>query len=95
MIPGIHNESLKHYRDPLSDHHIRCNPKGKAVSIEMKADGVVIFCYGVPHQTGPNHSNKPRAGIAYHFIHQDFYSEHTQKKIPNNLYNNIQRNNLS
>ena len=41
VIPGSHRESYEHYRDPLSDHHIRCDPpEERAVPIELKAGGV-------------------------------------------------------
>ena len=73
VIPGSHREMYEHYRDPLSDHHIRCDPpEDRAVSVELKAGGVVFFCYGVVHSTHANFSDKDRAGVALHFLHNDF-----------------------
>lgn len=73
VIPGSHRESYQHYRDPLSDHHIRCDPpEERAVPIELKAGGVLFFCYGVAHCTRQNLSDKERAGVALHFLHNDF-----------------------
>lgn len=73
VIPGSHRESYPHYRDPLSDHHIRCDPpEERAVPIELKAGGVLFFCYGVAHCTRSNHSDTERAGVALHFLHNDF-----------------------
>ncbi len=73
VIPGSHRESYDHYRDPLSDHHIRCDPpEHRAVPVELKAGGVVFFCYGVAHCTKTNLSDKDRAGVALHFLHNDF-----------------------
>ena len=76
LIPGMHMKLLYHERDPNSDHHIRCFPQEeKAVAIELKAGGAIFFCYGVPHCTGANVSNKDRAGVAYHYIHEDFITD--------------------
>ena len=73
VIPGSHRESYPHYRDPLSDHHIRCDPpEDRAVPVELKAGGVVFFCYGVAHSTKANRSDSDRAGVALHFLHNDF-----------------------
>lgn len=73
VIPGSHRESYEHYRDPLSDHHIRCDPpEERAVPIELKAGGVLFFCYGVAHCTKSNLTDKERAGVALHFLHNDF-----------------------
>ncbi len=73
VIPGSHRESYEHYRDALSDHHIRCDPpEERAVPIELKAGGVLFFCYGVAHCTKSNLSDKARAGVALHFLHNDF-----------------------
>ena len=60
---------MPHRRDPESDHHTRCHPPGEglAVPIEIGAGGVVFFCFGTPHGTTPNTSDRERAGLAYHF----------------------------
>jgi len=83
LIPGLHLQKFEHRRDPFSDHHIRCNPpEEQALTIEIKAGGVIFFCYGVPHQTGPNLSERSRAGLAYHYIHQDCITEQVHR-FPN------------
>lgn len=69
MIPGIYREKLTHTRDGGSDHHVRCYPnEDKAMPVEMKAGGALFFNYGVPHCTKANTTNKPRAGLALHFV---------------------------
>jgi len=75
LIPRMHMKLLDHKRDPNSNHHIRCYPQEEnAIAIELKAGGAIFFCYGVPHCTGPNISNKYRAGVAYHYVHEDFFT---------------------
>jgi phytanoyl-CoA hydroxylase len=70
LIPGLAREKLKHIKDPESNHHIRCYPpEEQAISMEVPAGGAVFFCYGVPHATGANNTDKDRAGVAYHFLH--------------------------
>jgi phytanoyl-CoA hydroxylase len=70
LIPSAFAGPLEHSRDPMSDHHIRCYPdETKAVPIELKAGGVIFFCYGTPHCTTGNHTTRDRAGLAYHFLH--------------------------
>jgi len=72
VIPDIFNEKLEHQRDPNSDHHIRCFPdEKKAVPVELKAGGVLFFCYGTPHCTRGNSTDKDRAGAAFHFLRTD------------------------
>ncbi len=72
VIPSVFHEGLPHVRDPMSDHHIRCYPdETRAIPCEIKAGGVVFFCYGTPHATGANHTQKDRAGFAYHFLRAD------------------------
>eukprot|EP00658_Telonema_sp_P-2_P056035 TRINITY_DN44530_c0_g1_i1.p1 TRINITY_DN44530_c0_g1~~TRINITY_DN44530_c0_g1_i1.p1 ORF type:complete len:352 (+),score=29.42 TRINITY_DN44530_c0_g1_i1:201-1256(+) len=69
---------LDHRRDLTSDHHITCVDVidlEREVAIEMKAGGVVFFNYNVPHRTGPNETDTPRAGVAYHFLHGAHYRE--------------------
>jgi ectoine hydroxylase-related dioxygenase (phytanoyl-CoA dioxygenase family) len=69
IIPQSFREELPHDRDPDSDHHIRCWPdESKAKLIELPAGGVLFFCYGTPHATGANTTDKERAGVALHFL---------------------------
>ncbi|MEX0886313.1 MAG: phytanoyl-CoA dioxygenase family protein [Phycisphaeraceae bacterium] len=69
VIPDVYDQSLDHERDPMSDHHIRCYPdESKAVPCVLPAGGVAFFCYGTPHCTRANRSDRERAGVAYHFI---------------------------
>lgn len=69
VIPGIYREQLKHTRDGGSDHHIRCYPdEEKAIPVELRAGGALFFNYGVPHCTKANTTDKPRAGLALHFL---------------------------
>jgi phytanoyl-CoA hydroxylase len=73
VIPDVFRETFEHSRDPYSDHHIRCYPPEEhAVHVELPAGGVVFFCYGTPHATGPNQTDKERAGLALHFLHADY-----------------------
>jgi ectoine hydroxylase-related dioxygenase (phytanoyl-CoA dioxygenase family) len=68
VIPGSHNSSLEHSRDPESDHHVRCYPNEElAVPAILPAGGVIFFAYGVAHATGANNSDIDRAGAAFHF----------------------------
>jgi len=72
VIPNSFRDLLEHKRDPDSDHHIRCYPdESKAKLIELPAGGVLFFCYGTPHATGANTTDKERAGIALHFLNAD------------------------
>ncbi|MDA1191789.1 MAG: phytanoyl-CoA dioxygenase family protein, partial [Candidatus Poribacteria bacterium] len=83
VIPGSHREPYEHYRDPFSDHHIRCDPpEERAVPVELKAGGVIFFCYGVAHCTLDNKSDGDRAGIALHFIHTDCAQGDSWTKYP-------------
>jgi phytanoyl-CoA hydroxylase len=73
VIPGSFREAYEHSRDPDSDHHIRCYPdEDKAVTVELPPGGVLFFCYGTAHATGPNRTDKDRAGVAYHFLNADY-----------------------
>ncbi|HEV8244355.1 MAG TPA: phytanoyl-CoA dioxygenase family protein [Polyangiaceae bacterium] len=75
VIPGVARRKFEHSRDPMSDHHIRCYPdESKAEPIELDAGGVLFFCYGVPHCTRENKSNRDRASVAYHFMNQALYT---------------------
>jgi phytanoyl-CoA hydroxylase len=72
---GSFREAYDHYRDPFSDHHIRCDPpEERAVTVELAAGGVLFFCYGTAHSTGDNRTTRERAGVAFHFLHVDFAS---------------------
>lgn len=83
VIPGQHNEILKHQRDPNSDHHIRCYPdEDQARSIELKAGGVAFFNFGVPHCTGDNSSDHDRAGLAIHFVNRAHAREEVREGNP-------------
>jgi ectoine hydroxylase-related dioxygenase (phytanoyl-CoA dioxygenase family) len=73
VIPREFGTTHEHYRDPLSNHHIRFDPENDAgVPIELKAGGVGFFCYGTPHCTKTNNTDTDRAGVALHFLHTDF-----------------------
>ena len=72
VIPDAFLDKLEHTRDAGSDHHVRCYPdEAKAVPVELKAGGVVFFCYGTPHCTRGNTTNRDRAGAAFHFLRTD------------------------
>lgn len=72
VIPDSWETTLPHERDGNSDHHIRCFPdETKAHTVELKAGGVIFFCYGTPHSTGDNTTDHERAGLAYHFLCED------------------------
>lgn len=72
VIPDAWETALPHERDGNSDHHIRCFPdESKAEPVELKAGGVLFFCYGTPHCTGDNATDQERAGLAYHFLCHD------------------------
>lgn len=73
VIPRQFAENHDHYRDPLSNHHIRFDPDDDAgVPLELKAGGVGFFCYGTPHCTKANNTDSDRAGVALHFLHTDY-----------------------
>jgi ectoine hydroxylase-related dioxygenase (phytanoyl-CoA dioxygenase family) len=76
VIPGRFNERFDHERDPYSDHHIRTHvDESDAVHCEVRAGGVVFFCFGTPHATGDNPSDTARAGCGVHFLNDDARSE--------------------
>ncbi len=76
VLPGMQHHKLEHGRDPNSDHHIRCWPdEGKAVPVEVPAGGVAFFCYGTPHCTHANNTDRDRAGVAYHFMAEACYTD--------------------
>jgi phytanoyl-CoA hydroxylase len=73
VIPGVQRQVLEHMRDGDSDHHIRCfPPEEREVACQVPAGGAVFFQYGVPHRTGANTTDRERAGLALHFVRQDF-----------------------
>lgn len=72
VVPDAWEKPLPHERDGNSDHHIRCFPdESQAENVELKAGGVIFFCYGTPHATGDNTTDTERAGLAYHFLCDD------------------------
>jgi phytanoyl-CoA hydroxylase len=76
VIPRSYESLMEHSRDPQSDHHIRCYPdESKAIDVELPAGGVCFFAYGVAHATGPNNTERERAGAAYHFLNGDSVPE--------------------
>ena len=79
LIPGVFDQSFPHDRDPNSDHHIRMYPSEQqdrsATVVEIPAGGVAFFCYGTPHCTGANTTDRERAGAAFHFLHADYADE--------------------
>ncbi len=70
LVPGSHHEALEHVRDGNSDHHITCRVSDDApvVPVETPAGGVAFFNFAVAHCTKGNQTDKPRAGLAYHFL---------------------------
>ena len=69
FIPRAFDCLMPHHRDPDSDHHTRCHPpdEDEAVAVELEAGGAVFFCFGTPHSTTANNTDRERAGLAYHF----------------------------
>ena len=58
LIPGLHQQKFEHQRDPFSDHHIRCNPpEEQALTIEIKAGGVIFSVMGSPIRQVPTCRN--------------------------------------
>lgn len=82
VIPRQVHEQLAHDRDPESNHHIRCYPlEDAAVPVALEAGGAVFFAYGTPHCTRGNTTERDRAGLALHFLHEDFATtEEFQKR---------------
>jgi ectoine hydroxylase-related dioxygenase (phytanoyl-CoA dioxygenase family) len=77
IVPGSHRREWAHVRDHGSDHHITCAPSvdpATALPIELPAGGALFFNYGVVHSTGPNTTDRDRAGLALHFIQEPFYT---------------------
>ena len=76
VIPGSFRTAYEHGRDPDSDHHIRCYPpEDEAVTVELPAGGALFFAYGVAHATGANATDRERAGLALHFLHESAVGE--------------------
>ena len=83
VMPNAFEEGIDHARDPMSDHHIRCEvDESRAVAGELKTGGVVFFCYGTPHCTKANTTDGPRAGAAYHFLHVDHFRNEKKDAFP-------------
>ncbi len=82
IIPDSTYEGYEHSRDPYSDHHIRCYPpEDQAVPIVLPAGGVAFFCYGVAHCTRANTTDKERAGLALHFLRNEFVARQDFHRI--------------
>ena len=76
VIPGLHHREHPHARDPDSDHHIRTHvDESTAVHCELASGGVAFFCFGTPHATGPNPTQRGRAGVGIHFVNLHHVSE--------------------
>ena len=89
VIPDLVHAQLPHQKDPESNHHIRCYPpEERAVPLELPAGGVAFFAYGVPHSTRGNTTLKDRAGIAFHFLHEEYATteEFTKRKYTPRSY---------
>jgi ectoine hydroxylase-related dioxygenase (phytanoyl-CoA dioxygenase family) len=73
VIPGRVEEKYEHSKDPQGTLHIRCYPpEEEAQAVELPAGGVLFFAYGTPHCTRANSTERDRAGVALHFLHEDF-----------------------
>ena len=73
VIPRAFGTQYEHFRDPDSDHHIRMEAdEADAVHCELNSGGVVFFCYGTPHATGPNLTDVTRTGVGLHFLNANF-----------------------
>ena len=77
VIPKSHLTEYEHARDLGSNHHITAKgvDESKAIAVEVPAGGVIFFNYGVMHCTRANNTDKPRAGMAYHFLRTDAVDE--------------------
>lgn len=73
VIPERILEQYEHSKDPQGTAHIRCYPpENEAVAVELPAGGALFFAYGTPHCTRQNSTDRDRAGVALHFLHEDF-----------------------
>jgi ectoine hydroxylase-related dioxygenase (phytanoyl-CoA dioxygenase family) len=43
--------------------------------VELEAGGVLFFNFGVAHCTGPNRTDRERAGLATHYLRTDHVPE--------------------
>ena len=72
---------LEHKRDGTSDHHITCqeyiyeNCADDIIDIELDVRGAAFFNNNVPHGTGPNETDTPRAAVAFHFLNMSHFKE--------------------
>jgi len=74
ILDRSHLHAWRHRRDGDSDHHITCADdidEAAAIPIELPAGGVLFCTYGIAHATGANHTDRDRAGFAYHFRRLD------------------------
>jgi len=74
VIPNSYLREFSHKRDMGSNHHITCKheiDEAEAVYVDVPAGGVVFFNFGTAHATGPNPTENPRAGAAFHFATPD------------------------
>ncbi|MBT7807808.1 hypothetical protein HN766_20060, partial [Candidatus Poribacteria bacterium] len=85
VMPQSFTTDYEHYRDPMSNHHIRFDADDEGgVPVELKAGGVAFFCYGTPHCTKANNTDEGRAGVALRFLHTEFadgdsWTQHEQR----------------
>ncbi len=70
VLPGYFDRRVEHVPDPESDHHYRMYAADDDTPdvLEVKAGGVIAFCFNVPHGTARNETDTDRAGLAYHFM---------------------------
>jgi phytanoyl-CoA hydroxylase len=68
FIPG------GHHAGPLKHHHTHdCEivadrfDASKAVAVEIPAGSIIFFSGNIPHYTPPNHSDKRRRALQYHY----------------------------
>ena len=79
VIPDRFEHEYEHSPDPDSNHHIRCYPEEeRALPIELPAGGVAFFCYGTPHCTLGNKTERDRAGVALHFVRAEALTQDAQ-----------------
>ena len=83
VLPGYASRRIAHVPDPESDHHFRMYAADDEEPdiLEVKAGGVIAFCFNTPHSTTRNETDKPRAGLAYHFMR----TGHTSTAFAENL----------
>lgn len=77
----VNGTPLEHKRDGTSDHHITCkeyvddNCPDDIIDIELDIGGAAFFNNNVPHATGPNETDAPRAAVAFHFLNMKHFKE--------------------